>query len=143
MSEGEDNELFEEIDFEPLQEEVAVVEPRQSEVAPLDPRDLDDVRMDLFEALSELGMAVEEAGGSGSPGAGCHLSLVPTDRHGHGGIEVSWLPAGGTHVESADVLHEALGPLLLALGFSVEPYSAEGHWIVTGSRRRAFGAPGG
>ena len=37
-------------------------------------------------------------------------------------------------VESVDILNEALGPLLLALGFPIEPYSADGRWIVTGPR---------
>ncbi len=38
-------------------------------------------------------------------------------------------------IESVDILNEALGPLLLALGFPIEPYAVDGRWIVTGSRR--------
>jgi hypothetical protein len=37
-------------------------------------------------------------------------------------------------VESMDILNEALGPLLLALGFPTEPYAVDGRWIVTGPR---------
>jgi hypothetical protein len=33
-----------------------------------------------------------------------------------------------------EILNEALGPVLLALGFPIEPYAVDGRWIVTGSR---------
>ena len=31
-------------------------------------------------------------------------------------------------VESVDILNEALGPLLLGLGFPIEPYAVDGRW---------------
>ena len=91
-----------------------------------------------------LGLGSGDPDGAGSPGSGCYLSIVPMDRHGHGGVVVGWLlgdlvlpdetvRVGG--VESVDILNEALGPLLLALGFPIEPYAVDGRWIVTGSRR--------
>ena len=66
------------------------------------------------------------------------------DRHGHGGVVVGWLlrdlltpreAVPVAEIESVDILNEALGPLLLALGFPIEPYAVDGRWIVTGSRR--------
>ena len=106
--------------------------------------ELDEVRNDLLEAIEELGLGARPPDGAGSPGSGCYLSIVPMDRHGHGGVVVGWLlgdlvlpdetvRVGG--VESVDILNEALGPLLLALGFPIEPYAVDGRWIVTGSRR--------
>ena len=62
------------------------------------------------------------------------------------GTEASWLGGScgdsavrgetvrSSRVESVDILNEALGPLLLALGFPIEPYAVDGRWIVTGSR---------
>jgi hypothetical protein len=103
----------------------------------------DEVRNDLFSAIEELGFASADAEEDGSFAAGCYLSMVPSDRHGHGGIVVRWLlpetPAVDEtvpvpKVESLDILNEALGPLLLALGFPIEPYAADGRWIVTGPR---------
>ncbi len=104
---------------------------------------LDEVRSDLYAAIEELGLASAAGEGNGSVAAGCYLSTVPSDRHGHGGVVVRWLlpdsvdPDEAVHlapVESVDILNEALGPLLLALGFPIEPYSADGRWIVTGPR---------
>lgn len=105
--------------------------------------ELDEVRNDLNAAIEELGLASGDALEDGSPSAGCYLSMVPSDRHGHGGIVVRWLlpevvapeaAAPLREVESVDILNEALGPLLLALGFPIEPYAADGRWIVTGPR---------
>jgi hypothetical protein len=98
---------------------------------------------DLFAAIEELGLASGEAEAAGSVAAGCYLSVVPSDRHGHGGVVVSWLlprsdapdvTAPVVRTEAVDILNEALGPLLLGLGFPIEPYAADGHWIVTGRR---------
>jgi len=103
----------------------------------------DQVRSDLYAAIEELGLASADGEDNGSVAAGCYLSAVPADRHGHGGIVVRWLlPDSGdaddavslAPIESVDILNEALGPLLLALGFPIEPYSADGRWIVTGPR---------
>ncbi len=104
---------------------------------------LDEVRSDLYAAIEELGLTSADGEDNGSVAAGCYLSTVPADRHGHGGVVVRWLlPDSGdlddvvppVRVESVDILNEALGPLLLALGFPIEPYSADGRWIVTGPR---------
>jgi hypothetical protein len=65
------------------------------------------------------------------------------DRDGREGVVVRWQlrePAevGETvptrEIESVDILNEALGPLLLALGFPIEPYAVDRGWIVTGPR---------
>jgi hypothetical protein len=105
---------------------------------------LDEARNDLLAAIEELGLGSREAENVGSPAAGCYLAIVPMDRHGHGGVVVGWVlresaiageavdPAG---IESVDILNEALGPLLLALGFPIEPYAVDGRWIVTGARQ--------
>lgn len=105
---------------------------------------LDEVWNDLLAAIEELGLGSRDPENSGSPAAGCYLSSVRMDRHGHGGVVVGWLfrdsvvpgekaPLAAT--ESVDILNEALGPLLLTLGFPIEPYAVDGRWIVTGSRR--------
>ena len=105
--------------------------------------EFDEVRNALLAAIEELGLGTTDPEHTGSPEAGCCLSIVPVDRHGHGGVVVSWLlrdPAvpGGTGplggIESVEILNEALGPVLLALGFPIEPYAVDGRWIVTGSR---------
>ena len=105
---------------------------------------LDEARNDLLAAIEELGLGSRDPENAGSPAPGCYLSIVPMDRHGHGGVVVGWVlrestipgeavaPAG---IESVDILNEALGPLLLALGFPIEPYAVDGRWIVTGARR--------
>ncbi len=104
---------------------------------------LDEARDDLLAAIEELGLGSRDPTNADAPAAGCYLSIVPVDRHGHGGVVVGWLlgdSAGrgetvrSTAVESVDILNEALGPLLLGLGFPIEPYAADGRWIVTGSR---------
>jgi len=104
---------------------------------------LDELRSDLYAAIEELGLASADGEENGTPVAGCYLSTVPSDRHGHGGIVVRWLLPDSADaeeavplvpIESVDILNEALGPLLLALGFPIEPYSADGRWIVTGPR---------
>ena len=108
------------------------------------PFGLDEVRNDLLAAIEELGLGSRVAADAGAPGAGCYLSVVPMDRHGHGGVVVGWLlrdlltpreAVPVAEIESVDILNEALGPLLLALGFPIEPYAVDGRWIVTGSRR--------
>lgn len=113
------------------------------EIPDADSSGFDEVRDDLFAAIEELGFASADAEEDGSFAAGCYLSMVPSDRHGHGGIVVRWLlpetpvvdeTVPLPNVESLDILNEALGPLLLALGFPIEPYSADGRWIVTGPR---------
>jgi len=105
---------------------------------------LDEVWNDLLAAIEELGLGSRDPENSGSPAAGCYLSSVRRDRHGHGGVEVGWLfrdsvvpgeKAPLAETESVDILNEALGPLLLTLGFPIEPYAVDGRWIVTGSRR--------
>ena len=105
---------------------------------------LDELRNDLLVAIEELGLGSHEFRGVDSPGPGCYLSIVPMDRHGHGGVVVGWLlgdlvlpgeKVPLAEIESVDILNEALGPLLLALGFPIEPYAVDGRWIVTGSRR--------
>ena len=104
--------------------------------------ELDEVLNDLFAAIEELGLTSGESEESGSLAPGCYLSVVPSDRHGHGGVVVCWqLPDSAgertgppVRTETLDILNEALGPLLLGLGFPVEPYAADGHWIVTGPR---------
>ncbi len=119
------------------------VEPTVAEITDSRPSGLDEAMEDLFAAIAELGFATGEPEEDGSPAAGCYLSMVPADRHGRGGIVVRWLlpdapaadrPAPLREAESVDILNEALGPLLLALGFPIEPYSAGGGWIVTGPR---------
>ncbi|HLN05984.1 MAG TPA: hypothetical protein VK217_06885, partial [Acidimicrobiales bacterium] len=103
---------------------------------------LEEVRNDLFAAIEELGLASADAEEEGSVAAGCYLSNVPSDRHGHGGVVVRWLLPDAVAEESdtsgpldpVDILNEALGPLLLALGFPIEPYAVDGRWIVTGRR---------
>ena len=85
------------------------------------------------------------APGTTAAAAGCYLSMVPTDRHGHGGSRGALAGAGlgdlrrdqdrPSRSDSVDILNEALGPLLLALGFPIEPYTADGRWIVTGPRK--------
>jgi len=105
---------------------------------------LDEVWIDLLAAIEELGLGSRDPEDSGSPAAGCYLSSVRMDRHGHGGVVVGWLfrdsvvpgeKAPLAETESVDILNEALGPLLLTLGFPIEPYAVDGRWIVTGSRR--------
>jgi len=105
---------------------------------------LDEVWNDLLAAIEELGLGSRDPENSGSPAAGCYLSSVRVDRHGHGGVVVGWLfrdsvvpgeKAPLAETESVDILNEALGPLLLTLGFPIEPYAVDGRWIVTGSRR--------
>ena len=105
---------------------------------------LDEVWNDLLAAIEELGLGSRDPENSGSPAAGCYLSSVRMDRHGHGGVVVGWLfrdsvvpgeKAPLAETESVDILNEALGPLLLTLGFPIEPYAVDGRWIVTGSRR--------
>ena len=105
---------------------------------------LDGVWNDLLAAIEELGLGSRDPENSGSPAAGCYLSSVRMDRHGHGGVVVGWLfrdsvvpgeKAPLAETESVDILNEALGPLLLTLGFPIEPYAVDGRWIVTGSRR--------
>lgn len=106
--------------------------------------ELDVLRDDLLVAIEELGLGSHHPGDVDSPGPGCYLSIVPMDRHGHGGVVIGWLlgdrvlpgeKASLAEVESVDILNEALGPLLLGLGFPIEPYAVDGRWIVTGSRR--------
>jgi len=103
----------------------------------------EELRKDLFAAIEELGLAPGGAEDAGSGVPGCYLSAVPSDRQGEPGIVVRWLlqdqavPDAATPlppIESVDILNEALGPLLLALGFPIEPYAAGGGWIVTGPR---------
>ena len=118
---------------------------------------LDEARNDLLAAIEEIGLGSRDPENAGSAAAGCYLSVVPMDRHGHGGVVVGWVlresaipgeavpPAG---IESIDILNEALGPLLLALGFPIEPYAVDGRWIVTGARRAIWnnetvGSPAG
>ena len=105
---------------------------------------LDEVWNDVLAAIEELGLGSRDPENSGSPAAGCYLSSVRMDRHGHGGVVVGWLfrdsvvpgeKAPLAETESVDILNEALGPLLLTLGFPIEPYAVDGRWIVTGSRR--------
>jgi hypothetical protein len=123
--------------------EAVGLEPSLDEPGSSRPAELDEVLNDLFAAIEELGLASGASEEAGSGVAGCYLSVVPSDRHGHGGVVVSWLlpdSAGDTtalppvRTEALDILNEALGPLLLGLGFPVEPYAADGHWIVTGPR---------
>ena len=133
MSDTTEEGEFEDLEFEPSPDEAAG---GRSE--------LDEVLSDLFAAIEELGLSSGEAEAAGSVAAGCYLSVVPADRHGHGGVVVSWMlprseaPEGATPVvrtEAVDILNEALGPLLLRMGFPIEPYAADGHWIVTGRRK--------
>ena len=105
---------------------------------------LDELRNDLLAAIEEIGLGSHDPRSVDSPGPGCYLSIVPMDRHGHGGVVVGWLlgdlvlpgeKVPLAEIESVDILNEALGPLLLALGFRIEPYAVDGRWIVTGTRR--------
>jgi hypothetical protein len=117
---------------------------------------LEEVRNDLLAAIEELGLGSRETEDDGSPAAGCYLAIVPVDRHGQSGVVVGWIwrdsavpgePVPSAEIESVDILNEALGPLLLALGFPIEPYAVDGRWIVTGSRMtnassETVGSPG-
>ena len=117
---------------------------------------LDEVRSDLLAAVEELGLGSRELEDDGSPAPGCYLSIAPVDRHGQSGVVVGWIwrdsavpgeSAPSAEIESVDILNEALGPLLLALGFPIEPYAVDGRWIVTGSRManansETVGSPG-
>jgi hypothetical protein len=104
---------------------------------------LDEVRSDLLAAIEELGLGAGASEEAGAPANRCYLSIAPVDLHGDGGVVVGWLrresapseasPLG--ELESVDILNEALGPLLLALGFPTEPYAVDGRWIVTGTRK--------
>jgi hypothetical protein len=105
---------------------------------------VDEIRNDLLAAIEEIGLNPGAAGQEGSAPAGCYLSTVSVDRDGHPGVVVRWqlrdevVPGEMSalrEIESVDILNEALGPLLLALGFPTEPYAVDGRWIVTGSRR--------
>jgi hypothetical protein len=103
--------------------------------------EIDLIRMDLYAAIEELGLGPGPSEQGGSTPAGCYLSTAPMGREG---VVVRWQlrevlnpgesPAAG-ELESVDILNEALGPLLLALGFPIEPYAVDGRWIVTGTRR--------
>jgi len=135
MSDVTEDGDFEEVDSDPSAGAGEV----DSETQP----GLDEVRSDLYAAIEELGLASADGENNGSVAAGCYLSTVPSDRHGHGGVVVRWLLPDSVApddaipvvpIESVDILNEALGPLLLALGFPIEPYSADGRWIVTGRR---------
>ena len=111
----------------------------------------------MLAAIEEVGLGSRDPENADSSAAGCYLSIVPVDRHGHGGVVVGWLlrdsavpgqtaPSAG--MESVDILNEALGPLLLAMGFPIEPYAVDGRWIVTGTRRalsrtEIMGSPAG
>jgi hypothetical protein len=118
------------------------IEPTPSDADDSASSGLDEVLSDLFVAIEELGLASGGAEEASASAAGCYLSTVPSDRHGHRGVVVGWLlPAAiarGTappeRTESVDILNEALGPLLLALGFPIEPYAPDGQWLVTGPR---------
>jgi len=105
----------------------------------------DEIRDDLFAAIEEVGLVPGSPEQSDSP-AGCYLSVTPVDRDGREGVVVRWQlrdmavsgePTPVREIESVDILNEALGPLLLALGFPIGPYAVDGGWIVTGPRRRA------
>jgi hypothetical protein len=104
---------------------------------------IEGIRDDLLAAMEEVGLVPGTTGEAGSAAAGCYLSTGPVDREGVEGIVVRWQrrdppvpgePAPAREVESVDILNEALGPLLLALGFPIEPYAVDGGWIVTGPR---------
>jgi len=112
--------------------------------------DLDDVRSDLVAAIGEIGVAPKDEDSADLIPAGCRLSAVPSDRHGHGGIVVSWRladlvdtddTAAPKSSDPVDILNEALGPLLFALGFPVEPYAPDGGWIVIGTRALSVQQP--
>jgi hypothetical protein len=118
-------------------------EPPMSETNTVRASGLDEVRNDLLAAIEEIGLGPIDPEDADSLAAGCCLSIVPVDRHGHGGVVAGWLlrdsgvpgeaaPLG--EIESVDILNEALGPLLLALGFPIEPYEVDGRWMVTGTR---------
>ena len=104
----------------------------------------DKITDDLFAAIEEVGLVSGSVEQSDSP-AGCYLSVTPVDRDGSEGVVVRWqlrdMVVGGEPTpvrenESVDILNEALGPLLLALGFPTGPYAVNGGWIVTGPRSR-------
>ncbi|MGA2529711.1 MAG: hypothetical protein ABSG36_11180 [Acidimicrobiales bacterium] len=108
-----------------------------------EPGGVDGLRDDLLAAIAELGLALGSPGQAGPPVAGCYLSTVPVERDGGEAVVVRWqlrdTPEPGESVparqiESVDILNEALGPLLLALGFPIQPYAVDGGWIVTGPR---------
>jgi hypothetical protein len=110
---------------------------------------LDEVRNELLAAIEELGLGSRDFEDAALPAAGCYLSIVPVDHDGHEGVVVGWLwrdsvvPGEAVRLaerESVDILNEALGPLLLALGFPIEPYAVDGRWIVTGSRKASSSA---
>ena len=117
----------------------------------------DEIRNDLLAAIEDLGLGSRVLEDDGSAAAGCYLSIVPEDDHGQSGVVVgwTWLDSGvpgetgpSAEIESVDILNEALGPLLLALGFPIEPYAVDGRWIVTGPRiaslsSETVGGPGG
>ncbi|MGA3216296.1 MAG: hypothetical protein ABSD97_11490 [Acidimicrobiales bacterium] len=103
---------------------------------------VEEIRGDLLTAIEEMGLGAGAQAPGGST-AGCYLSTVAVDLGGHGGVVVRWqlrdLPVPGEPAplresESVDILNEALGPLLLALGFPTEPYAVDGRWVVTGPR---------
>ena len=91
----------------------------------------------------------------------CCRRVLPVDRargrswskRRRGGLDLgdSGVPGEtgpSAEIESVDILNEALGPLLLALGFPIEPYAVDGRWIVTGPRMASLssetvGSPGG
>jgi len=104
--------------------------------------EVEEIRNDMLAAIEELGLSPGGAADAG-PAAGCYLSTVAVDRDGQASLVVRWQlrdPPGpgetapSRDVESMDILNEALGPLLLALGFPTEPYAVDGRWIVTGPR---------
>jgi hypothetical protein len=104
---------------------------------------IEGLRDDVRAAMEKVGLAPGTPGQAGSAVAGCYLSTEPVDRDGREGVVVRWQlrdPAsvGETlptrEIESVDILNEALGPLLLALGFPIEPYAVDRGWIVTGPR---------
>jgi hypothetical protein len=107
--------------------------------------EIDEIRDELLAAIEELGLNPGSAEHGGSAPAGCYLSTVPVDREGRSGVVVRWQLRDGVvpgeapalqEVESVEILNEALGPLLLALGFPTEPYAVDGRWIVTGPRQQ-------
>ena len=102
------------------------------------------IRDDLYSAVEGLGIAPGSPGEEGSAVSGCYLATWPVDRDGLEGIVVRWQlreqpdpgePASRQDVESVDILNEALGPLLLALGFPIKPYAVDGGWIITRTSR--------
>jgi hypothetical protein len=135
MSYETGDESTEEREFAPSQDGV------DDAVAP----GVDEIRDDLLAAIEDLGLNPGAAGQEGSAPAGCYLSTVTVDHDGQPGVVVRWqlredaVPGEASairEIESVDILNEALGPLLLALGFPTEPYAVDGRWIVTGSRHK-------